>query len=158
VKVVLVAQIPPAVHGLTGLLRALGHEPVALLFTREHAERYGEDFAALVRDAPAELDVVIPARRDGIAPLLRRYEPDLLLCAGFPWKTPAEALSVPLLGVERPSRAAASVPGPEPCGWTIRNGDTEVGFTFHRMEAELDTGAMLAQGSAPLADEHSWRS
>ncbi len=36
-KVVLVSQVPPAVHGLTELLRALGHKPVALLCSREHA-------------------------------------------------------------------------------------------------------------------------
>ena len=43
-RVVLVAQIPQASHGLTELLRVLGHKPVALLCTREDAGRYGDDF------------------------------------------------------------------------------------------------------------------
>lgn len=157
VRVVLVAQIPPAVHGLTEMLRGLGHDPVALLCTREDAGRYGDDFVGLVRDAPAGLDVVIPATRGGIAPLLRGYEPDLLMCAGFPWKIPVDALEVPRLGAMNghPS-LLPDYRGPSPVAWAIRNGEVEIGFTFHRMDAELDTGAILAQGSVPLADEHSW--
>jgi methionyl-tRNA formyltransferase len=156
-RVVLVAQVPPAAHGLTEMLRGLGHEPVALLCTREGAGRYGDDFASLVAGAPDGLDVVIPARRDGIAPLLRRYEPDLLMCAGFPWKIPPDALAVPRLGAMNghPSRLP-DYRGPSPVAWAIRNGETEIGFTFHRMDAELDTGAILAQGTLTLEDEHSW--
>ena len=86
-KVVVVSQVLPAVHGFTELLRALGHEPVALLCSREHAGRYGDAFERLVRDAPEDLDVVVPAARDRIAPLLRLYEPDLVLCLGFPGRS-----------------------------------------------------------------------
>jgi methionyl-tRNA formyltransferase len=40
--------------------------------------------------------------------------------------------------------------------WAIRNGERDIGFTFHRMDAELDTGAILAQGTTELGEEHSW--
>lgn len=156
-KVVLVTQVPPAAHGLTELLRALGHEPVALLCSREGAGRNGSAFDTLVRDAPEALDVVIPATRAGIAPLLRRYEPDLFLCVGFPWKIPPDALAVPRLGaVNGHPSLLPRYRGPMPISWAIRNGETEIGYTFHRMDAELDTGAILAQAPIPLADEHSW--
>jgi methionyl-tRNA formyltransferase len=46
--------------------------------------------------------------------------------------------------------------GPNPVAWAIRNGETEIGFTLHRMDAELDTGNILAQVPVPLDDEHSW--
>jgi len=46
--------------------------------------------------------------------------------------------------------------GPSPMSWAIRNGETEVGYTFHRMDADLDTGPILAQGTITLGDEHSW--
>ena len=110
-----------------------------------------------MRDAPEGLDVVIPASRDRIAPLLRGYDPDLLLCAGFPWKIPVDALAVPRFGAMNghPS-LLPEYRGPSPVAWAIRNGETEIGFTFHRMDAELDTGAILAQGTVPLGDEHSW--
>ncbi len=156
-RVVLVSQVPPAAHGLTELLRALGHESVALLCSREHAGRYGNEFERLVRDAPEDLDVVIPATRAGIAPLLRRYEPDLLLCLGFPWKIPPDALSVPRLGsVNGHPSLLPRYRGPNPVAWAIRNGETEIGFTLHRMDAGLDTGNILAQAPFPLDDEHSW--
>lgn len=156
-RVVLVAQIPPAVEGLTRLLHGLGHEPVALVCTREHADRYGNAFDALVREAPEEFDVVIPARRSGIAPLLRVYEPDLLLCAGFPWKIPPDALAVPRLGAMNGHPGLLpKYRGPSPVAWAVRNGEAEVGFTFHRMDAGLDTGAILSRGTVPLDDEHSW--
>ena len=156
-KVVLVTQVPPAAHGFAQLLRGLGHEPVALLCSREHAGRYGNEFERLVRDAPSELDVVIPATRQGIAPLLRRYEPDVLLCLGFPWKIPPDALAVPTLGcVNGHPSLLPRYRGPNPVAWSIRNGESEIGFTLHRMDAELDTGPILAQGPVTLGDEHSW--
>jgi methionyl-tRNA formyltransferase len=157
VRIILISQVPPAVHGFNELLSVLGHEPVALLCSREHANRYGDDFGRLVRDAPAGIDVVIPATRSGIAPLLRRYEPDLVLCLGFPWKIPPAALAVPRLGaVNGHPSLLPRYRGPSPVAWAIRNGESEIGFTFHRMDAELDTGAILAQAAVPLGDEHSW--
>ncbi len=156
-RVVVISQVPQAVHGYTELLRALGHEPIALLCSREHAGRYGDAFDTLVRDAPDELDVVVPATRAGIAPLLRRYEPDVVLCSGFPWKVPADALEVPRLGaINGHPSLLPRYRGPSPVSWAIRNGETEIGWTYHRMDVDLDTGAILAQGSIPLGDEHSW--
>jgi methionyl-tRNA formyltransferase len=157
VRIVLVSQVPAAVHGLDALLRSLGHEPVALLCSREHAGRYGNQFEALLRDAPADLDVVVPATRERMAPLLRTFEPDLLLCLGFPWRIPGEALAVPELGaINGHPSLLPRYRGPSPVAWAIRNGDNEIGFTFHRMDAELDTGPVLAQGVMPLEDEHSY--
>src|SRR5206468_2217124 len=46
--------------------------------------------------------------------------------------------------------------GPSPVSWAIRNGDEEIGFTFHYMDAELDTGNILGQARIPLGDEHGW--
>lgn len=155
-RVVLVSQVRAAAHGLTALLRELGHEPVALLCSRYGVERYGE-FAQHVVDAPQGLDVVIPATRARIAPLVRLYEPDLLLCLGFPWVIPPEALDVPRLGaVNAHPSLLPRYRGPIPVAWAIRHGETEIGFTFHRMDAELDTGPVLAQGTVALEDEHTW--
>ena len=43
--------------------------------------------------------------------------------------------------------------GPIPMSWALREGDTEFWITWHRMDAELDTGAILAQTSVPILDE-----
>ena len=155
-RVALISQIPRAVEGYTNGLRALGHEPVGLLCIRR-AGRYGIDTGAHVMDAPAELDVVMPSARDRIAPLLRSLEPDLVLCLGFPWKIPPDALAVPALGVvnSHPS-LLPRYRGPIPVGWAIRNGETEIGVTFHRMAPDLDAGPILAQAPLELEDEWSW--
>jgi methionyl-tRNA formyltransferase len=156
-RVVLVTQVAEAAHGVSELLRALGHEPVAVLCSREHAGRYGNAFDTLVRDAPAGLDVVVPASRERMAPLLRAYEPDTFLCFGFPWKIRPDALAVPRLGaVNGHPSLLPRYRGPSPVAWAIRNGDDEIGFTLHRMDAELDTGAVLAQTTMPLDDEHRY--
>jgi methionyl-tRNA formyltransferase len=156
-RIVLVSQVPQAVQGLVPFLSAAGHEPVALLCSREHAGRYGNAFDELVRDAPAELDVVIPARREGIAALLSRYEPDVFICVGFPWKIPANALEVPkLAAINGHPALLPRYRGPSPVSWAIRNGEREIGYTWHRMDADLDTGPILAQGSVALEDAHSW--
>jgi len=155
-RVVLISQIQPAVEAYVAGLRALGHEPVGLLCVRA-TSRYGFDLGEHVSSAPAEVDVVMPASRERIAPLLRVLEPDVALCAGFPWKLPVEALEVPRLGVINfhPS-LLPRYRGPIPVGWAVRNGDREIGLTFHRMAGELDTGPILSQARLTLGDEWSW--
>ena len=154
-RVVIVSQVLPAVVGYDGGLRASGHEPVALLTSRrspDDADRYPE-FAALVGGAPAHLDVLIPRDRTQMAPLLAAYEPDLVLCTGFSWRIPPEALAVPRLGaINGHPSLLPRWRGPSPVAWTIRNDERELGFTFHRMDEHFDTGPILAQGSVPLED------
>jgi methionyl-tRNA formyltransferase len=43
--------------------------------------------------------------------------------------------------------------GPIPISWAIREGDDSYGVTWHRMDAELDTGPILAQASVPARDD-----
>src|ERR671923_287621 len=106
---------------------------------------------ALVSTVPEAVDVIVPASKARIAPLLRVYEPDLLLCLAFPWLIPGDALDVPRLGaVNTHPSLLPRYRGPNPIGWMFRNDDPEVGLTFHRMDDAFDTGAILAQGSAPI--------
>jgi methionyl-tRNA formyltransferase len=156
VRVVLISEVAPAVEGLSTLLEAHGHDPVALLCVRTDVDRYTE-LSDLVHAAPPELDIVVPAARDRIAPLLRVFDPDVVFCLGFPWKIPPDALAVPRHGIVNghPS-LLPRYRGPSPVSWAIRNGDDEIGFTFHYMDAELDTGNVLAQVEIPLGREHTW--
>lgn len=155
-RIVLISEVGPAVEGLSALLRAHGHEPVALLCVRRDAERYTE-LNELIQAAPPDIDIVMPASRGRIAPLLRHFDPDLALCIGFPWKIPPDALAAPRYGIVNghPS-LLPRYRGPSPVSWAIRNGESEIGFTFHYMDAELDTGNILGQVRIPLGYEHSW--
>ena len=92
----------------------------------------------------------MPASRGRIAPLLRQFEPDVALCIGFPWKIPPDALATPRHGIVNghPS-LLPRYRGPSPVSSAIRNGESEIGFTFHYMDAELDTGNILGQVRDP---------
>jgi methionyl-tRNA formyltransferase len=154
-RVVIVTRIPPVLAGFDGVVRAAGHEPVGFLTMRNVDGRYGppSDTGELVMGAAEELDVLLPARRSSIAPLLKAVEPDLVICMGFPWKIPPEALAVPRLGwLNGHPSLLPRHRGPLPVAWAIRSGDHEIGITFHWMDAELDTGPMLAQRRYPLGE------
>lgn len=154
-RVVIVTRIAPVLAGFDAVVRAAGHEPVALLTMRDHDGRYGNlpEIGELVLSAAPELDVLLPARRATIAPLLSSVEPDLVVCMGFPWKIPPDALAVPRFGwLNGHPSLLPRHRGPLPVAWAIREGDEEIGITFHRMDADLDTGPILAQRRYPLGE------
>jgi methionyl-tRNA formyltransferase len=154
-RVVVATRIAPVLAGFDAVVRAAGHEPVALLSMRDHDGRYGDlpDSGELVMSAASELDVLLPARRSTVAPLLASVVPDLVVCMGFPWKIPPDALAVPRLGwLNGHPSLLPRHRGPLPVAWAIREGDEEIGITFHRMDAELDTGPILAQRRYPVGE------
>jgi methionyl-tRNA formyltransferase len=153
-RVVVVTRIPQVLAGFDAVIRGSGNEVVALLTNRiamGSGPGPGEATSELVFGAPEDLEVLIPARRSSIAPLLASVQPDLVVCMGFPWKIPPEALAVPRLGwLNGHPSLLPRHRGPLPIAWAIREGDDEVGITFHRMDAELDTGPIFAQRRFPL--------
>jgi methionyl-tRNA formyltransferase len=156
-RVVAITFVAPLAQGLVGALRELGHEPVAVMGARRPPDRQlSDDLAWLaMTDAnlPPGLDVLLPNEKSAIEPLMRAYEPDVALCYGYPWKIPIEALNVPRYGSV--NHHPAKLPrhrGPIPFSWAFREGDAEFGISWHRMEAELDTGNVLARSSVPILD------
>jgi len=151
--VVLVSTVPIVAHALSATLRDLGHRPVALITARRptpHPDRP----QMTDESAPPGLDLLLPARRSSMAPLMRAVEPDLMLCWGFPWRIPADALAVPRLGsVNCHPALLPRHRGPIPLAWAIRDDLGAYGVTWHRMDAELDTGPILAQGTVPMEDD-----
>jgi methionyl-tRNA formyltransferase len=153
-----VSTVLPVVEHLAPYLRDLGHEPVAVVSARPTAARpeRAAFVTALVTGAPPYLDVLYAKDGDAIAPLLRAYEPDLLMCWGYPWKLPLEALEVPRLGcINLHPGKLPRHRGPIPLSWALRDGDAEFGITWHRMDPELDTGGILAQTTVPILDEET---
>jgi methionyl-tRNA formyltransferase len=154
-RVVIVTRIAPVLAGFDGVIREAGHQPVAFLTMRNVDGRYGpfEQTGELVMGAPEELDVLLPARRSAIAPLLASVEPDLVVCMGFPWKIPPDALAVPRLGWLNGHPSLLPLHrGPLPVAWAIREGEEEIGITFHRMDADLDTGPIFSERRIPLGE------
>ena len=154
-RIVAVCSVKPLADALVGKLRDLGHEPVALLAPRRSGGPTLPSFLELTdATAPGGLDLLFARDKHAIEPLLRAYEPDLMLCWGFPWKIPQAALDVPRLGsVNMHPALLPRHRGPIPLAWALRDGDPVWGQTWHRMDAELDTGNLLAQGSVPIEDD-----
>jgi methionyl-tRNA formyltransferase len=150
-RVVIITSVPPVAHGYAAIVRACGHEPVAVIVPRRAV--------APVTDYPPDLDVLFARTKRSLEPMLRTYEPDLGLCTGFPWLIPAEAISVPRLGIVNghPS-LLPRYRGPHPLGWAVRNGEPEIGMSYHLMDAEFDTGNVLAQQAIALDPEETMES
>lgn len=153
-RIVVISMVLPVVEALIAYLRELGHEPVAWLMARreDENERPPPPWGDVTdRTAPAGLSVLFARDRFAIAPLLHGLEPDVLLCWGFPWRLPQEVLDVPHLGAV--NQHPAQLPrhrGPIPISWALREGERELGITWHRMDAEFDTGAILAETTVPI--------
>jgi len=139
------------------LLSELGHELVGVVTIEGPRGRYGpQPLSELVEARPAHVDVLVASGPARFAPLLAALEPDLAVCGGFPVRIPAEAIAVPVCGIV--NGHPSSLPryrGPNPIGWALRNGDADLGFTFHYVDPDFDTGPVLVHGSAPLAQATS---
>ena len=154
-RIVAICSVKPLADALVGKLRDLGHEPVALLAPRRSDGPPRPSYLELTdASAPEGLDLLLARDKHAIEPLLRAYEPDLMLCWGFPWKIPQAALDVPRLGsVNMHPALLPRHRGPIPLAWALRDGDAVWGQTWHRMDADLDTGNLLAQGTVPIEDD-----
>ena len=154
-RIVAICSVKPLADALVGKLRDLGHEPVALLAPRRSGGPPRPSHLELTDEsAPEGLDLLFARDKHSIEPLLRAYEPDLMVCWGFPWKIPQSALEVPRLGpINMHPALLPRHRGPIPLAWALRDGDPAWGATWHRMDSELDTGNLLAQGSVPIEDD-----
>jgi methionyl-tRNA formyltransferase len=155
-RVVILTNCSQSLILLDRLVRANGHSTAAAIMPRPRnasdSRRHG--LRTAVNDTPPDVELCMVPRANRIAPLLRMYEPDLVMCLYFPWRVPADALAVPRLGVinGHPSRLPR-YRGPQPTAWAVRNGDREIGFTVHRMDEDFDTGPILAQAAVEIGHD-----
>jgi methionyl-tRNA formyltransferase len=153
VRIALISRVDMAVAGIGAMLGALGHDVVGVVTTPLGGERYGaESLGAIALHAATGLDVLVAGNPSRIAPLLAVLDADVAISAAFPLRIPVDALEVPRFGIINTHPALLPrYRGPNPMAWAVRNGDHELGYTVHRMDADFDTGAILAQGTMPLA-------
>jgi methionyl-tRNA formyltransferase len=154
-RIALITTVTPIAALITPVLRELGHEPVAIISARRSPPAAPRDFPELSdTTAPPGLDLLVARDKWSMEPLLRACRPDLAICWGFPWRIPLPALQVPRLGSI--NCHPAMLPrhrGPIPIAWAIRDGDSRHGVTWHWMDADLDTGGILAQAPVPMQDD-----
>ncbi|MEE1784948.1 formyltransferase family protein [Streptomyces sp. SP17BM10] len=150
-RIAVVAALPQTAPPLVEALRALGHQVPVVIGHRRPTDWPGHVLGE--HDLPEGVDLAVPSHPESIAALLHAYAPDAAVSYGYPRKLPASAVSAPRLGTVNchPSNLP-SYRGPNPVGWAVRNGEREIGVTWHRMDAQLDTGSVLARTTIPLDD------
>ena len=159
-RVGIISNVLPVVVPLVDTIREMGQEPVAWLIgrKRQDIERPDPPWGDVTdKNAPQGVNVLLARRKDDVAALFRGLDLDVALCWGFSWKLPQEALDVPRLGsVNNHPALLPRHRGPYPLAWAFREGDPVFGSTWHRMDAEFDTGPILAQSSVPIEDTDTW--
>jgi methionyl-tRNA formyltransferase len=151
-RIALFTRLPAVLTGIASIVRECGHELVGVVTTEGPPGRYGHvPLSTVIEARPDGVDVLVANDARRFAPLLAALEADLALCGAFPVRIPADAIAVPRLGIlnGHPS-PLPRYRGPNPIAWAVRNGDTELGFTFHFMDADIDTGPVLLRGSASI--------
>lgn len=106
---------------------------------------------AAERDAP--LLSVARLRDPATLEAIAACEPDAICVACFTRRLPPALLALPRLGSlnAHPSLLTDNR-GPDPLFWTFHAGATRTGATIHLMDADLDTGPILAQTSVEIGD------
>jgi len=133
-----------------GLLEA-GAELLLIVTTPGPPARPTEAYKDVVENKLPGVDILVTSHIRRLAPMLREMKLDLIFVTGFPWRLPAELVSLPRLGsINTHPAALPRYRGPNPVFWQMMNGEREVGMTIHRMDTEFDTGPILAQATMPI--------
>jgi methionyl-tRNA formyltransferase len=139
---------------VVGALQQAGAEVLLVVATPGPAARRTEAYKDVVANKLPGVDILVTSHIPRLAGMLRELEPDLIFVTGFPWRLPAELISLPRLGsINTHPAALPRYRGPNPLFWQLMNGEPEIGMTVHRMDAEFDTGPILAQASMPIDPE-----
>jgi methionyl-tRNA formyltransferase len=159
-RVAIISNVLPVVEPLVDVLRELGHDPVAWLMGRRPPDpnRPSPPWGDVTeKNSPQGVNLLFARTKEDVAQLLRGLDLDVTLCWGFNWKLPQDALDVPRLGsVNNHPALLPRHRGPYPLAWAFREDDAAFGSTWHRMDAEFDTGPILAQSSVPIEDTDTW--
>ena len=152
-RVVILTAVPEVAAMTATTLRRLGHDPVAAVGARRRKPTPGLTSLVETSTVPGA-EVVIAPDKDAVEPILRSFDPDLVLSWAFPWRVLEGALAVPGYGAinYHPSLLPRHR-GANPVAWAIRMGDSEFGVTWHRMALGFDSGAILAQQATPVLEE-----
>jgi hypothetical protein len=77
-RIVIVSQAPPAAFAIDAMCREAGHQPVAIVTSRQ-TRGDGSRLAEMLAGAPADFDVLYAARKTRLASLFRAYDPDRVI-------------------------------------------------------------------------------
>ncbi len=132
-------------------LQQAGANLLLVVTTPGPPARRTDAYKDVVQNKLPGVDILVTSHIQRLTSIIRALEPDMIFVTGFPWRLPAELLSIPRLGsINTHPAALPKYRGPNPIFWQMMNGETELGLTVHRMDAEFDTGPILAQATLPI--------
>jgi methionyl-tRNA formyltransferase len=136
------------------LLTALGHRVVGIVTAPGPRSRRTERYREVLALARPGLDLIVCNAPERWAAMIAPLRSDLLITIGFNWVIPADVLAVPRLGaINLHDGLLPRYRGMNATGWALRNGESQIGFTIHRMTPRLDDGPILAQEALGLGDD-----
>ncbi|MDD4526992.1 MAG: methionyl-tRNA formyltransferase [Candidatus Margulisbacteria bacterium] len=80
----------------------------------------------------------------------KEIKPDLLLTYTFPQKIGEELLACAKQGINMHPALLPAYRGSNPYFWTIANGETKTGITYHFLTKEFDAGDIILQQEIPI--------
>ncbi len=90
-------------------------------------------------------------KAEDVERFIKQLMPDICCVAAMPRKVPKAWMNIPRLGfINSHPSLLPQYRGPAPWFWQFLNMDQEGGVTVHQMDAEFDTGAVLAQTQIPI--------
>ena len=124
------------------------------------SDAYIEVVQALWDTGHYNTDVIISNKRSKYSEIMQLYKIDMILSFGYPWLLPVNILTPSEKYPGSPRLGAANFhnsflpqyKGPNSFGWSICNGDSEFGFSSHRMNGEFDNGPVLHSWAVPDDD------
>ena len=94
------------------------------------------------------------ARDEKFIAELRELKPDLIIVVAYGQILPPAILDLPRYGcLNVHTSLLPKYRGAAPIQWAIANGEVETGVTIMKMDAGLDTGAILSQSRTPIHAE-----
>ncbi|MBI5877799.1 MAG: hypothetical protein HZB53_09125 [Chloroflexi bacterium] len=150
-RVVSFNVLPPMYNIVSRWAEMSGAKLVLVVTTPGPASRPMPSFrevAALAGNDKREV-LVTTRLRTVATPLIRELQPDIILSASFPYLLPPEVLSLAkIAAVNMHPTPLPHYRGPNPMR-LFYDGFPTIGATLHYTAAEFDTGAILAQHTAP---------
>jgi methionyl-tRNA formyltransferase len=155
-RIVYMGTPPFAVPPLQSLITA-GHEVVGVVTRIDKPAGRGKVLtppAVKIAAERSDIPVFQPTRvrePESVA-AIRAMGPEIIVVAAYGQILPREILTMPKFGcINIHASLLPAYRGAAPINWAIINGETRTGITIMQMDEGLDTGAVLAQDSIPIA-------
>jgi methionyl-tRNA formyltransferase len=138
-----------------------GHEVAAVFTQPDRPKGRGQkDSMSPVKEAALRLGLAVHqperVRRPEVVELLRGMAPDAMVVVGYGQIIPQTILDIPPHGtINVHASLLPKYRGAAPIQWAIARGEKTTGVTTMKIDAGLDTGAMLLNWETPIGDEET---